>query len=402
LAGPLAGIRVVDFGLAVAGPWAAQMLADLGADVIKVDPARQAFWLPTHMATGVNRSKRSIGVDMKAPGGTEVAYDLVRRADVVVFNMRPQAAAKLGLDYESLRRINPRVVYCHTRGHEDGPRSLLPGNDQTANALAGTEWEDGGGANGGRPWFGVTSGGDLGNGFLAAIAVVAALYDRERTGRGQQVDASILNAGLLNNSRVRTTREGRSFDRPRLDAEQLGLSALYRLYTCQPVQDERDEAAWLCLAAVAPSHWDALTTVVPELAGDPRFATAVSRRTNDAALSEVLAGALRTGPAGKWFEVLDAAGVPCELCDPTFSQRLFDDQELIERGWVVGLDGNPILGHIDMFGAGIDFSGTPATPGGPPPVMWQHTVEVLSELGYDAAKIDGLRASGAVLTTPEP
>ena len=206
--GPLDGVRIVDFGLAVAGPWASQVLADLGADVIKVDPPRQAGWLSTNMAISVNRSKRSVCIDMKSPGGGEVAYDLVRWADVVIFNMRPQAAAKLGLDYESVARVNPSVVYCHTRGFDDGPRSLLPGNDQTANALAGTLWEDGGCSKGGRPWFGSTSNGDLGNGFLAAIAIVQALFDRHRTGRGQRVDSSIVNAGLFNNSRVMTTPGG--------------------------------------------------------------------------------------------------------------------------------------------------------------------------------------------------
>jgi crotonobetainyl-CoA:carnitine CoA-transferase CaiB-like acyl-CoA transferase len=331
---------------------------------------------------------------MKAPGGTEVAHDLIRSADVVVFNMRPQAAAKLGLDYESLRTINPRLIYCHTRGHEDGPRSLLPGNDQTGNALAGTEWEDGGCDDGGRPWFGVTSGGDIGNGFLAAIAIVAALYDRERTGLGQQVDASILNAGLFNNSRVFTTADGRHFPRPRLDRDQLGLDALYRLYQCSP---DAGTPGWLCLAAVGQRHWDALAAAIPVLAGDERFATADARRANNDALTGVLAEELRSAPAPKWFEVLDGAGVPCEISDPTFSQSLFDDPDLRARHMTVSLHGNPILGGIDMFGRGIDFSATPYTPVQAPPVMWEHTDAVLAELGYDGRRIAALKDAGAVL-----
>ncbi len=207
------------------------------------------------MSLAVNRSKRSVVLDMKHVDGLRVAHDLIRWADVVTLNMRPNAASRLGLDYDSLRLLNPTVVVCHSRGFEDGPRSNLPGNDQTANALAGTEWEDGGCWDGGRPWFGVTSLGDKGNGYLSAIAVVQALYDRARTGRGQKVDASIINGALFNNSRVFTTPTGRCFERPKLDAEQLGFSSLYRLYPCAQ--------GWLCLAVLDEDHWAALVKAFP-------------------------------------------------------------------------------------------------------------------------------------------
>ncbi|NRA00207.1 MAG: CoA transferase [Myxococcales bacterium] len=391
--GPLDGIRVVDFGLAVAGPWSSQLLADLGADVVKVDPRRQSFWMPSHMAIGVNRSKRCLGLDAKTPEGKEVVGRLIEAADVVVHNMRPQAAAKLGLDYASLKRINPRVVFCHTRGFEDGPRSLLPGNDQTGNALGGTLWEDGGCWNGGRPWFGATSNGDIGNGFLAAIGVVQALLARETTGSGQAVDASILNAALFNNSRVYTTPEGTGFDRPTLDAEQLGLSALYRLYECAE--------GWLCVAVVTDEHWKALTEVLPDLPSDERFADAGSRRENDVELARVLGERLRKETAEVWFARLDEAGVPSEISSDTFSRELFDDPELAERGWTVRCEGNPVLGTIDMFGIGIDFSDTPSRAGGPPATLWQHTREILAELGYTAAQIEALLESGTAIPPAE-
>jgi crotonobetainyl-CoA:carnitine CoA-transferase CaiB-like acyl-CoA transferase len=388
--GPLDGVKIVDFGLAVAGPWASQVLADLGAEVIKVDPPRQAGWLATNMAISVNRSKRSVCIDMKRPGGSKVAYDLVRWADVVIFNMRPQAAAKLGLDYDSVAAINPSVVYCHTRGFDDSPRSLLPGNDQTANALAGTLWEDGGCADGGRPWFGSTSNGDLGNGFLAAIAIVQALYDRQRSGQGQRVDSSIINAGLFNNSRVMTTPEGSTFERSHLDADQTGLSALYRIYRCS--------AGWLCLAVVTDEHWRRLVQAVPELGADNRFATAGERQKHDDELAAVLSAAFATGEAAGWFETLDGRGVPCEVSDPQFSQKLFDDTELLEREWVVHLDGDHPVGPIDMVGIGIDFSETPSHVVGAPPRMWRDTRCVLEELGYDEARIARLFDCGAART----
>ena len=385
--GPLDGVKIVDFGLAVAGPWASQLLADLGAEVIKVDPPRQAGWLATNMAISVNRSKRSVCIDMKSPGGSDVAYDLVRWADVVIFNMRPQAAAKLGLDYETVAEVNPSVIYCHTRGFDDSPRSLLPGNDQTANALAGTLWEDGGCADGGRPWFGSTSNGDLGNGFLAAIAIVQALYDRHRTGKGQRVDSSIVNAGLFNNSRVMTTPEGVTFERRHLDAGQTGLSALYRIYRCA------DE--WLCLAVVTEDHWRRLVDALPVLGGDRRFASEADRQKHDDELAAVLSSAFAGRDAATWFEVLDSSGVPCEISDPMFSRNLFDDAELLEREWVVRLEGDHPVGRIDMIGIGIDFSGTPSHVVGAPPRMWRDTRAVLEGLGYDNARIDKLFASGA-------
>jgi crotonobetainyl-CoA:carnitine CoA-transferase CaiB-like acyl-CoA transferase len=387
--GPLEGVRVVDFGLAVAGPWSSQLLADLGAEVVKVDPLRQAFWLPSHMAIGVNRSKRCIGLDAKTPAGNEVMHKLVAGADVVVHNMRPQAARKLGLDYASLAAINPRVVFCHTRGFEDGPRSLLPGNDQTGNALGGTLWEDGGCWNGGRPWFGATSNGDIGNGFLAAIGVVQALLAREQTGRGQAVDASILNAALFNNSRVYTTPTGTVFARPTLDSEQLGLSALYRLYACAE--------GWLCIAVVNAEHWQALSSVLPELAREPRFSSIDTRREADAELARVLGETLGKETAETWFARLDAAGVPCEISSDTFSRELFEDRELMKRGWTVRCEGNPLLGTIDMFGIGIDFSDTPSRAGGPPATLWQHTREILAELGYTGDQIDSMLESGAAI-----
>ena len=387
--GPLDGIRVVDFGLAVAGPWSSQLLADLGADVVKVDPLRQSFWLPSHMAIGVNRSKRCIGLDLKTAEGQEVARRLVEGADVVVHNMRPQAGQKLGLDYASLRKINPRVVFCHTRGFEDGPRSLLPGNDQTGNALGGTLWEDGGCWDGGRPWFGTTSNGDLGNGFLAAIGIVQALLARDRTGRGQAVDASILNASLFNNSRVYTTPEGKCFARPTLDRDQQGLNALYRLYECAQ--------GWLCIAVVNEDHWQALSEALPDLSRDARFASAQARSEDDADLVRVLGETFRKETAEAWFCRLDDAGVPCEISSDTFSRELFDDRELMERGWTVRCEGNPVLGTIDMFGIGIDFSDTPSRPGGPPATLWQHTREILAELGYPDAAIEAMLESGAAI-----
>jgi len=143
LSHPLSGVRVLDLGLGVAGPFTGRMLADLGADVIKVNAMYDGYWNGTHMGLGTNRGKRSIALNLKHPDGRMALDRLIERADVFTTNWRPGAAARLGLDFDTLHARFPRLVYCNTRGFEKGPRSLLPGTDQTAAALTGTEWEDG-------------------------------------------------------------------------------------------------------------------------------------------------------------------------------------------------------------------------------------------------------------------
>ena len=385
---PLDGIRVLDFGVAVAGPWGGELLAQLGADVIKIDPEKQRFWLANAMAMGVNRSKRHVLADLKHPEGRAVIEELVRASDVVIMNIRPQAAEKLGLDYETLRALNPSIIHCITRGN-DRARAHLPSNDQQANALGGTEWEDGGVDAGGKPYWHCGSGGDLGDGSLGAIAIVQALYHRDRTGEGQAIDTSILNASLFSNGRIYSDAEGTRYDRPSNDAQMLGVSALYRLYECRE--------GWLCLAAFGDRAWDGLVQVLPALADDERFATAADRRKHDDGLRDALGAALRAETADHWFAELDAAGVPCEVAVAKSRDDVFDDPYLLEAGYVVRREGHPVHGHVDMFGRLIDFSDTQTTVAGPPPVAGQHTRQVLVEvLGYDEQRIDELIAGGAL------
>src|SRR5207245_268895 len=194
---PLDGVTVLDLGFAVAGPFGTQVLADLGANVIKVNAWRDPWWHANHIAYGANRGKRSIGIDLKTPEGLAVLHRLVEQADVVHSNMRRDALHRLKIDEASLREVNSDIIYCHTRGFDRGPRSDSPGNDQTGCSLAGVTYEDGGCGDGGKPFWSLTSLGDTGNGFLSAIGVIQALYHRRRTGEAQSVDTSILNAGML-------------------------------------------------------------------------------------------------------------------------------------------------------------------------------------------------------------
>jgi crotonobetainyl-CoA:carnitine CoA-transferase CaiB-like acyl-CoA transferase len=385
---PLAGVRVLDLGLAVAGPFGTQLLSDLGADVIKVNTRHDGYWFASHIAMCCNRGKRSIALDLKTPGGMAVLHRLVAEADIVQHNMRYPAAVRLGIDHESLKEIKPDLIYCHTRGFEHGERDSRPGNDQTGAALAGTEWLDGGTDQGGRPLWSVCSAGDTGNGYLSAIGMVQALYHRDRTGEGQFVDTSILYAQLLNASFTWSTPDGsRTADRPGLDAMQLGWNALYGLY--------RTGEGWLCLAAPTEEHWTELARATGTgLAGDPRFGSATDRRANDAQLRVALEEVFAQRTAAEWLKILDAAGVPCETTSPDSVTRLFDGPELRERGWLAGYH-HPVMGDMEVFGLLADLGATPGRVAGPPPLVGQHTHELLAEVGYGPAEIADLLAAQA-------
>ena len=380
---PLAGVTVVDLGLAVAGPFGTQVLADLGADVIKVNTLWDGYWHANHIAFACNRGKRSLSVDLKNPRGRAVLQRLIERADVVHHNMRYQAAERLGIDYESLRAAKPELVYCHTRGFEDGPRAAQPGNDQTGAALAGVTYEDGGCADGGRPIWSLTSLGDTGNGFLSAIAVIQALYHRDRTGEGQFVDTSILNACLLNSSYAWLRADGTPAERPHLDRDQTGLSATYRLY--------ETAAGWLCLAAIRDEHRVALFKCLQLDAP----------AADDAGLTAQLRAAFATKPAVEWVELLDAHGVPAEVSSDTYALGVFDDPELIQRGWVTSYE-QGLVGRLDQYGLLVDFSETPGRIAGPPLVVGTDSRAILLELGLTDDEADALIDDQVVLQAATP
>jgi crotonobetainyl-CoA:carnitine CoA-transferase CaiB-like acyl-CoA transferase len=372
LSSPLDGIKVLDLGLALAGPFGCQVLADMGATVIKVNALHDGYWHSNHIAMGGNRGKRSIAVNLKDERGLAVLHELVKTADVVHTNMRYEAAERLGVDYESLKRIKPDLIFCHTRGFEHGPRETLPGNDQTGGALAGVQWEDGGLSDNGRPIWSLTSLGDTGNGFLSAIAVIQAIYHRDRTGQGQKVDTSITYAHLFNVSYAYTREDGEPVDRFHLDGMQLGFSPRYRIY-------ETSEG-WICVAAFADEHWNALCATVGG--------------TEQSAIEQ----AFRRRSARDWFDALDGAGVPCEVCSDTFALDMFDDPELIKRGWVTTYP-HPTVGQLDMVGLTVDFSETPGKIQGPPVVVGKETRQIMREHGFSDADVDELVEAKVILDT---
>jgi crotonobetainyl-CoA:carnitine CoA-transferase CaiB-like acyl-CoA transferase len=379
LAHPLAGIRVLDLGLGVAGPFTGRVLADLGADVIKVMALHDGFWAGTHMGLGTNRGKRSIALNLKHADGRAALERLIARADVLTVNWRPGAAARLGLDYETLHARYPGLVYCNTRGYEKGPRSDLPGTDQTAAALTGTEWEDGAMDAGNPPLWSRSNMGDTGNALLAAIAISAALYHRERTGMGQAVSTSIVNAGLLATSYAWIHADGRPAEWGHVDRDQTGLAPHYRMYRGA---DDR----WVFVAALDDATRAAFAGCLTGIAdGD----------LDEAALEAAFA----TRPAAEWWAALDAAGVPAEVVDEAFCRTLFDDpaaraSALVVETWAPG------VGRFEDPGLLVDFSETPGVVSRGPCLCGEHTRELLREHGYADNEIDALAAAGAVLDAP--
>jgi len=370
-------MRVLDLGLGVAGPFTGRVLSDLGADVIKVMAMHDGFWAGTHMGLGTNRGKRSLTLNLKHPQGREALERLLATADVLTVNWRPGAAARLGLDFETLHAKYPRLVWCNTRGYEKGPRSDLPGTDQTAAALTGTEWEDGAMDAGNPPLWSRSNMGDTGNALFAAIAITAALYHRDRTGEAQAVSTSIVNAGLLATSYAWIAADGTPADWGHVDRAQTGLSDDYRMFRCA---DDR----WVFVVAPDAGARAALRTTVAGAA--------------DAAVDALEAG-FATRPAAEWFAALDAAGVPAEVVDEGFCRTLFDDpharaQGLIAETWADG------VGRFEDPGLLIDLSETPGVIQRGPCLCGEHTRELLRELGYSDAEVDTLAAEGAVLDAP--
>ncbi|MET0370085.1 MAG: CoA transferase [Sphingobium sp.] len=392
---PLEGVRVLDFGLAVAGPYGTQILSDLGAEVIKVSAFRDAYWHTTSISYSCNRGKQSFVVDLKNPRSREVIERLVASADIVQHNMRYSACKRLGIDYDSLKAINPALIYCHTRGFEKGMREDMPGNDQTGAALAGIQYADGAIGAGGTPLWSLTSFGDSGNGFLSAIAMVQALIHRDRTGEGQFVDTSIVNAALLNTSYLYAHPDGTTPDFPELDRNLFGLTALYGLYETAD--------GWLCVAALDEEDWSALCRGLEraDLLDDPRFVTAAERRTHDGALRETLSEILKARSATDWMVSLEREGAPCEISDPAYSLAMFDDPELLGRDWITDFP-HDLVGRIGQPGLCVDLSRTPGKPQGPPLVFADSTASILADLGYCADEIAALIRDRAVIAADAP
>jgi formyl-CoA transferase len=392
---PLAGLRVIDLTQAMAAPFCTMNLADMGADVIKIEPPGEGE--PTrrlgsvqqngHSATfmTMNRGKRGLTVDLKQPEGVEILHRLARTADVFVQNYRPGVAERLGVGDEALRQLNPRLVYCAISGFgATGPYASRGGYDLIAQGMSGimsvTGDEDGAPAKSGVPLS------DLAAGLFGAYGILCALEYRERTGEGQLVDTSLLEAAMAltvwESSEYWVT--GRA---PR------ALGSAHRLSA--PYQALRAADGWFTVGANNDRLFEGLCRAIGrlELTADTRFSGRVERLRNRRALADEIEKTTVAAPRACWLERLDAAGVPAGPIN-TYPEALADPHALA-RGMVVDLE-HPGAGPIKALGVPVKLSDTPGAVDRAAPLLGEHTAEILTELGYTEMEQRQLRDRGVI------
>ena len=355
------------------------MLADLGAAVVKVEPLEgEAFReLPGFYAW--NRGKRSIAVNLKASDGITVVERLVRDADVFLENMRPGVADRLGLGHARLSQINPRLVYCSvTAFGSSGPYADRPGFDPLLQAMTGMMALQG---FGGPPQYLRIAVNDYYTASLATQAMITALFVRERTGRGQRVETSLLHGSL-------SFQSGNTVEYP---GKPTGFrpSPTYRLY-------EASDGEWFFLACGNQAFWGKLCKALglDELADDPRFASWILRGDNAGALMPLLEERFHTRPRSHWLALLAEYDIPAAPVQ-TLTEFMANDPAVRHHDLVREYE-HPELGKLRMLGQPLVFSETPTRDPGRPPTLGEHTDAVLRELGYDDATIHELRAKGVL------
>jgi len=375
---PLAGVRVVDLTSYIAGSYAATMLADLGADVLKVESLEGDSFreLPGFFAW--NRGKRSIALDLKAKDGRAVVERLARDADVVMENMRPGVAERLGVGDAALRAVNPRLIYCSTTAFgSTGPYVDRPGFDPLLQGLAGIMALQG---FGGPPQYIRIAVVDYYAAALTAQAVLAALFVRERTGIGQKVETSLLHA-------VTALQAGNVVDYPGKQSV-FRDNPTYRLY-------QAGDGEWLFLACGNQSFWVKLCQALglEELAHDPRFASWMLRLDNRAVLLPILEARFKSRSRDEWLDTLRAHDIPAGPVHPIDE---FRRHPLVRHHGLTREYEHPEVGRLTLPSSSLLFSATPTRDVGASPTLGQHTDDILRAAGFDASGIADLRARRVV------
>lgn len=387
--GPLSGIRALDLSSYVAGPYACSLLADLGADVIKVEPIagdglRQypsTLEAEPRAFLGLNRSKRGIAMNIKQPAGLEALLRLARRADVLVHNFRPTVPERLGIGYTNLHEENTRLIYCALSGYGDhGPLKDRAGYDQVLQSFTGMCVFQG--VAHGKPEIVMGSAIDYYAAALLAYAVSAALYHRERTGEGQYVALSLLGSALAMQSGrfIWAESEGRDVER---EFRSGGVTGIH------PTRQGE-----LYLSANTPHFWRALCTLIglPEFAEDPNYDTVRKRAECAAEIVPVIRGALAARSALEWERVFGEQ-VPCCAIRPI--EDMFDHPQVGSEGLVTTFE-HAKAGVYRGLRKPLKFDSAPGPEPFAAPALGQHTEEILSEAGYGSEEIEALRKAGAI------
>lgn len=386
--GALGRFRVIDLTRVRSGPTAVRQLADFGADVIKIEPPDQSpVDGPRHSSDfqNLHRNKRSMTLDLKHPQGLAVFRRLVETADVVVENFRPDVKTRLGIDYEAVRAINPRIVYASISGYgQDGPYRMRPGFDQIAQGMGGLMSITG------LPGQGPVRAGiavaDMAAGLYCALGIMTALLEREVSGEGQWVHTSLLQAqiGLLDFQATRWLMDGVVPPQAGNDHPTVYPMGVF------PAAD-----GLINIAASGDDMWRKLCDELglQRIVDDARFADGGRRSRNRAALYEIIAETTSASLAREWIERLNAIGVPC---GPIYTiDQVFADPQVQALGIAQSVT-HPKLGETTLVGQPVELSRTPGKIEAPTPAHGAHTDDVLRDLGYDAQEIAGMRAAGAL------
>jgi crotonobetainyl-CoA:carnitine CoA-transferase CaiB-like acyl-CoA transferase len=392
---PLAKLKVIDVSQVMAGPFCCMLLGDMGADVIKVEPpgvgdqTRRAmgFRLKGNDSGGflaLNRNKRSVELNLKNAAGREAFYQLVKGADIVVESNRPGVAARLKIDYPTLSAINPRLIYASISGFgQTGPWSARPGFDLIAQAMSGVMSATG--HPGMEPVKSSVPVADLGAGLLAVYAILSAVIGREQSGAGQYIDASLFETALgLSIWEVAEYWGTGKVPAPIGSANRMSA----------PYQAVRAADRHFVIGAANQKLWKSLCAVIErdELVDDDRFTDNASRMRNRGALIDELEKSFRARTAEQWVEALLAVGVPAAPIQD-YAEAL-DSEQAQARNMVMEME-HPVEGTIKTLGFPVKLSATPQQVRYAPPLLGQHTDEVLGEFGITKEAVEEMRAQGA-------
>ncbi|MCL7397418.1 MAG: CoA transferase, partial [Thaumarchaeota archaeon] len=386
--------RVLDFTRVMSGPFATMLLGDLGADVIKIEPPGgddTRGWGPPWIGgdsayfMSANRNKRSIIIDLKKLEGREIVKKLVEKSDVVVENFRPGVAEQLGISYDNLSKINPRIIYCSISGFgQSGPYRDKPGYDLIALAMSGLMSITG---EPNRPpvKFGVPIA-DLTTALFAALSIVSALYWREKTGRGQYIDMALLDAQVLLLSHQAFNYFATGEEPRRMGSAHPNIV---------PYQAFETSDGYIIVTVGSEKLWEQFCKAIgrPDLIENPKFRTNADRVINREELIEELERVFKPKPTRFWIEELEKAGVPAA---PILTVgQVLNDEHVRYRGMVLEIE-HPEAGVIKMLGTPFKMSVTPGVVRSPPPTRGQHTFEILRELGFDDEEIIELKSKHVV------
>ena len=395
--GPLAGLKVIELAHVLAGPCCGLMLANLGADVIKVEKApggddTRSFTPPDIGGEAasflmINKGKRGMVVDLKNAGGLGVARRLLADADVVIENYRKGTMERLGLGYEALRDANPGLIYCEISGFgRTGPYADRAGFDLVAQGMSGLMSITGEGP--GRPPVKVGAPiTDITAGILAALGVLAAVIERQSSGRGQRVDTSLFEAGITH-----TYWQSAIYMASGEIAGPMGSAHPLNA----PYQAFETADGWINVGSANQTNWLKMLGAIgaPELADDARFANNEARVANRETLVDALSAVFITRTKADWLAILNGVGVPAgPVLDIAEMHR---DPQALARGMITEVS-HSRLGTLKTLGSPIKFSETPGGVGRGAPLLGEHTREVLAEYGYSGDEVEALIADGAVI-----